>query len=254
MLPVSSQSNYNKFNLHNDLDSSPIAYILVHTDRTQIAGNYITLGIPDSLRINAALGPLNTYVTERLQNLGARLVTSIEPWSNEVFGREPAYIKVANYIDARRVIDHLFINNEMSHGDRADLENSLRELEKSAQFASKCAESISTAQKDVIQSGVSLYIDDIKSEAPDSQTAKRWIQCAANALRIAGPNAKNNLSYFLWTACTSGHDKSHSFYESLFAISQIYSSMGNLEGALEQLGVALPSKALVEQAVLELFD
>jgi hypothetical protein len=101
---------------------------------------------------------------------------------------------------------------------------------------------------------VSPYIDDIKSEAPDSQTAKRWIECAAAGLSACSPSIKRNLSSLLYTACRSGAGKSEVFYESLFAISKIYSGMGDLEGALEQLGTSLPSKVLIEQAIFELFD
>ncbi len=263
MLSVSGQNNAYKFNLHNGLDSSPVANILMHTDRNQIAGNYITLGIRNSLMVKASLVPVNTYVTVRLQSLGARLVTRLMPaFANEVLaGRAavndeaPSYIKVSNYVNARRVIDDLFAHNEMSAVDRADMENALHELEKSAQFASKRAESITVAQKEVIQSVVSPYVDDIKSEAPDSETAKSWIRCAGAALSTCGPtSAKINLSSFLWTACRSGNGKSEDFYESLFAISKIYSNMGDLEGAFEQLGETLPSKALVQQTILDLFD
>ena len=262
MTSVSGQNNAYNFNLHNGLDSSPVVQIWMHTDRTQVAGNYITLGIPDTLMVKAALEPVNTYVNERLQHLGAFLIKwSMPSFCNEVLtGRAstgdiaPSHIRVSNYIDARRVIDDLFTHNEMSAEDRADMENALRELEKSAQFANKRVDSISIAQREVIQSIVSPYIDDIKSEASDSQTAKAWVKCAGNALSIVGPRAKNNLSSFLWTACKSGHGKNEDFYESLFAISKIYSSMGDLEGALDQLGDGIPSKALVQQAILDLFD
>lgn len=261
MTSVSGENNACKFNLHNGLDSSPVVHIWMHTDRSEVAGNYITLGIPDRL-LHDALAPMNEYVNTRLYDLGARLITNRLPSfatavreGRAVAGEEiPNHIKVSNYIDARRVINDLFAHNEMSAGDRADMENALRELEKSAQFAIKRAESMTVAQKDVIESVVSPYVDDIKSEAPDSETAKKWIQYTANALKICGPSVKTKLASFLWTACKSGHKKSEGFYESLFAISKFYCSMGSLEGALEQLGEKLPSEALVQQAILDLFD
>lgn len=154
MAAVSGQNNAYKFNLHNGLESSPVVHIWMHTDRTQVAGNYITLGIPDALKVKTGLDPVNTYVNERLQHLGACLINwSMPSYCNEVLaGRAntgdiaPSHIRVSNYIDARRVIDDLFLHNEMSAGDRADMENALRELEKSAQFANNRTDSISTAK------------------------------------------------------------------------------------------------------------
>ena len=46
----------------------------MNTDRTQVTGNYITLGIPDTLKVKTALDPVNTYINERLQQLGASLI------------------------------------------------------------------------------------------------------------------------------------------------------------------------------------
>lgn len=263
MLPISGQNNFYKFNLHNDLDSSPLVHIKIFTDRAQVAGNYITLGIPDRL-FKDSLPRMTEYVNTRLQSLGARLVTGRlssfadavregRAVANEEF---PSYIKVSNYIDARRVIDDLFTHNEMSASDRSDMEDALRELEKSARFATLRTETISTAQKEIIQSVVSPYIDDIKSEAPDSLTAKEWVKCAARALETLGPSAvKDRLSSFLATAgLSSGCGKSESFYECLFAISKIYASMGDLEGTLEQLGESLPSNSIIQQTILDLFD
>ena len=256
------QTNFFKFQLHNSLNSSPVAHVCIHTNRAQVSKNYITLGIPASLMVKAALGSINTYVNERLQHLGASLVKyrlSIL-CNEEAAGRAlsgdiaPSHIEVPNYLDARRVIDDLFTHNEMSANDRAGMENALRELEKSARFSTLRAESISTAQKDVIQSVISPYIDDIKSEAPDSETAKNWVKCAANTLRICGPSAKDNLPSLLLTSCRSGDGKSRAFYECLFAVSKIYANMGDLEGVLEQYGDALPSNSIIQQTILELFD
>lgn len=260
MIPFSGQNNAYKFNLHNVQDSSPIGLIWIHTNRTQVTENYMTLR-PNPLFIDA-LQPITNYVNRRLQSLGARLVTlRISPFSDAVTeGRAvanqevPSYIKVSNYVDARRVIDDLFTHNEMSASDRSDIEDALRELEKSGRFATHRTDSISTAQKEIIQSIVSPYIDDIKSEAPDKLTTINWVKCAANAVRTCGPSVKHNLSSFLFTGCGSGHGKSKDFYECLFALSKIYASMGDLEGALEQLGEVLPSESIIQQTILDLFD
>lgn len=262
MVTSSGQINFYKFELNNGLDSSPILNVKIHTDRTQISENYITLCIPDALKVKAALDPINTYVNNRIKHLGASLVKlSIPSYCNEVLaGRAnagdiaPSHIKVSNYMDARRVIDDLFNHNEMSPSDRAGMEDALRELEKSGRYASLRAEYISIAQREIIQSMVSPYIDDIKSEAPDNQTAKSWVRCAANAISVCGPSVKDKLSSFLWTACKSGNGKSEDFYECLFAISKIYTNMSDLESALEQSGETMPSKSIIQQTILDLLD
>ncbi len=260
----SGQINFYKFTLNNRLDSSPVVHVCIQTDRSRVSENYITLGIRAALTGKASLDPVNTYVNERLQHLGAYLHTwSMPSFSDEVLaGRTntgdiaPSHIKVSNYLNARRVIDDLFTHNEMSGSDRADMENALRELEKSGGFANKRVDSITIAQKDVIQSFVSPYIDDIKSEAPDAQTARRWIECTAAALNTFSSNTvKNSLSSFLGTAgLSSGCGKSESFYECLFTISKIYTNIGDLEGALEQLGESLPSNSIIQQTILDLFN
>lgn len=262
MESVSGQNNAYQFDLHNSLGLSLLDHIWIHTDRKQIAGNYITLSIHRSLQVKAALDSVNKYVTERLQNLGALLITQLmPPWADDVLAGKavvndevPTYIKVSNYVDARKVIDDLFAHNEMSAGVRSEIEEALRELEKSAQFASNRAESISIAQKEVILDLISPYVDHIKSKAPNNIMAKSWICAVANALITFGPSIRTNLPWVLWSACKSGHKKNNDFYESLFALAKIYSSMGDLESPLKQLGESLPSQVLIQKMILDLFD
>lgn len=259
---MSGLTNFHECKLNNGLENSPIVHVKIHTDRGDLRGNFITLGIPQALRVTGSLATVSSYVNERLQGLGAELVRFRLPsYSNEVFaGRAvagdpiPYNIKVSNYLHARRVIDDLFAHNEMSATNRSEIEGALRELERSGEYASKGSNEISVAQKDILINMVEDYVETIKSAAPNNETAKSWLRCAARALSICGPSVKNNMKSSLWTACKSGHDKDADFYEDLFALARIYSLMGDLERAFEQMGSSLPSKEIVRQTICDVFD
>lgn len=266
MIGISGLSNYYTFMLHRrGRENTDSFWIEVFTDRDNVSRNFLQIQIPRYLQNKDCLVPMQSFVENSgLSGLGSRLVTFVmhKECSDVINGkaaigdRIPTCIKVADYVDARKVIDHLFGENKLSASERSNIEPILRELEKSARFASLRTEDISTAQKEVIQSFISPYIESIMSESPDAKTAKMWICAAANALKICvnKDSVKEHLSSFLFTACQSGRGKSVDFYESLFAVSRIYASMGELESVLEQSGESIPKASIIQEIILNLFN
>lgn len=257
MNSVSGEQNNYKFDLqYIGAGSGLIKYIWMFTDRTTIANNYITLGVDHEYSLMDMQHEVNT----RFSHLGGKLITGwFSPFDEPVEkGRAvtnqefPNYIKIANYLDARRVITNLFEHNEMSNGERAGMESALRELEKSAQFANRSRDVISPAQRDLIQEMVAPYIDDIKNNAPDVKTAKMWVRAMSIEIKIFSHISVESFSYFFRHKFRVFPHAD--FYESLYVVSKFYSSQAGLEGALEQLGEGLPSKTLVHETILALFD
>lgn len=111
--------------------------------------------------------------------------------------------------NVRKVIDDLHKHQEMSDENRADMEDALCELERSAKFASKVRDSISVAQKDLIQEVLSPYIPAIKAETYNGESAKEWVICAFNPLKACGPDqCKIKLAYILVSYCSANNSRS----------------------------------------------
>jgi len=263
MASISGQNNLFILRLNNILPSSPVVSLCIHTDRTEIRRNYVVLRISEYLQTPRAFKDVNDYAIHRLQKLGAELITfevisgellSERPWTSNI---APSHIKVANYANARAVVQDLLMHQEMSMLDRIQIEKGLKELEISARFASIRTESISLAQKEMIQSVVAPYIDDIQSKAPNRQTAKEWVQQTSTMILNCGdPNfVRDNLSYLInLQDINSENWVAEDFYECLFTVAKIYANMADLESTLERLGDSLPSKSIIQQTILECFD
>jgi hypothetical protein len=257
MASVSGQNNWYTVLLHNRERNCPLKNIKVHTDRTKLEENYIELGLYKKCHKSDALERVSKFVHERLENLGAKLETVYTPY----YADEPhvwiaSYVNVGDYKKARAVIDYLFRNRKISALDRSVIEDPLRELEKSGQLASEQKEEITVAQKDCMLTMIEPYVEEIKKEKPNKDTATQWIQIAAYAWKTAGRVVTpKNLPCFLHTAsCDSGLHKSDLFYESLLALAKIYCSMADLESTLKQLGPTLPSAAIIQKIILDAFN
>lgn len=258
---MSGLNNYYKYNLQNTLEGSPIVNLQLYTSRVNIEDNYLILGIKDME--TTSLNAVSTYVQSRLGSLGAQLITyKLPPNANEVLeGRAlkgsnaPYYIKISKVANARAVIGNLFSYNEMSANNRSEVEIGLRELEKCATICQKTSNAISVAQKDVIVDLTRDYVKAITDEAPNSQTAIKWLRHTAILLKTMGIEQLKHrvLKSFLYTVHRSGHDKSDAFYDTLIGLARFYSSMGNLEQTFEQLGEGIPSNEIVKQTIEALF-
>jgi hypothetical protein len=157
----------------------------------------------------------------------------------------PFYILVPG-TSARKAIDFL----QLSASERSETEMLIRKLEESLAFASKRQDSISVAQKDIIEDMVLPYISDLKEEP----NIREWIKCIGNIFKIlAAPRKELVANYLLTAGHKNSFGKSFEFYDSLYTVSKIYANVANLESALEQSGSSLPSERIVQQTVLAFF-
>ena len=258
---------------------SPLYDIHINTSRTKASKNYLYITINPLLHYPTKLDLVSEYVKKRFEELGGLLVTSQALSRHEdvllkkaIKGDPyPRKIQVLDYRNARNIVDDLFKHNEMTGTDRADIENALRELEKSADYASNRVEKISVAQKELIQNMISPYIDDIKAEIKDEILIKCYLDIASSVI-LSMSETPSNVRDFLpnilsgnygleWAeeAFSSIHElelhreRSDDFYDSLIFVAKFYSSMGNFEDTLKQLGEGLPSEAFIQQSILESF-
>jgi hypothetical protein len=237
------------FKIDNSSLESFITEVKISTSRIYTSRNEVTLKIQDKYRRKDFLIPLTNYVNNKLQDTGARL-RKFSDFKVVI----PDHVTV-DYKNARLVIDRLFQNNEMSATNRSEIENALRELETSAKFAAEGIDEINTAQKEIIESMVEPYVEDICKEAPDLETAKRWIQCVSIYMQAGGfEYCQKRIGNILYNRVGSGHGKSKEFYESLLAVGRIYASMGDLEKTLSQIGEKLPSNEMIKKTIEEFLD
>jgi hypothetical protein len=263
MAAVSGQNNFYGVLLHNDIVDFPLENIQIRTDRTRLEGNYITLGVYRWCKRPEALERVSKFVHERLENLGAELVMSCTLYCADVpidNVRVPSFVVVRDYKKARAVINDLFKQEQMSADDRSTIEDPLRELEKSGKFASEQTDKITVAQKDCILTMIAPYVEEIKKEKPNEDTAQLWIRFAVDAFKRANSITPDVLikpevvhDFLQDKACHSALNKSDLFYESLLALAKIYCFMGDLEPTLKQLGPTLPSAAIIQQIILDAF-
>jgi hypothetical protein len=244
-------------------------YINLSTTCTE--KNNMCLHIKDSLRRPKNLDLIKSYAADIFESLGG--VLEIASWDYSGEKMYPLNIRVAGYANARKVIDAIFAIKEMTPEQRSNIEEVLRKLEKSGYYATRRSDQISLAQKDLIQSMVLPYVDGIKAEIVDRKSIKYFLDVASvnpcvNALEFErirnarqaceGVYAVNEPKVREWRPFMPKNElslkKSDNFYDCLSCVARFYSSYGNIEGALEQLGKHLPSEILVQQAILELFD
>ena len=253
--------------------------IHINTSRTETSKNYMSITIDPSLHYPTKLDLVSEYVKVRFEELGGLLITFQAGKMNEDVRLKkaikgdpyPSKIQVLDYRDARNIIDDLFKHKDMTEIERADIENALRELEKSADYASHRFEKISVAQKEIIQNMISPYIDDIKAEISDEIIIKCYLDIASSVILLMSetpsivraflPNILSGNYGFEWGegALSSipelelHRERSADFYDSLIFVAKFYSSMGNFEETLKQLGEGLPSEVVIQQSILELF-
>jgi hypothetical protein len=261
MASISGQQNKYHFNFLYETSATPLSSITIHTNRSIVAKNYMVLDFWDAFKQPERLSEVKVYA-ETIQNLGAQFIQSRSGKvvnGKTIYGPlHPKHIEVPKYTDVRSVIEHLFTHHEIDASAKADLEPVLRELEKSAHIAASRKETISKAQKEIVESMVILHVDDIKSEAPDSETAKAWIRHVSKILSIGPGGAPLPIAReSLYSALSNKFNlerKSDTFYDALFAVVRVYANMAELEGALQQSGSDLPSVTLIRETIEALFD
>lgn len=266
------------YSLNLNCDNNLFYDIHINTNRNRVPKNYMFITINPVLLTPTNLNPIREYVRERFENLGGLLTTAEAGPSNidvllkkaEIGDLYPKKITISKYTDARGIIDNLFRYREMTAAQRADIEIALRELEKCGEYASRRKEQISVAQKDLIQSMISPYIENIKAEISDEVIIKCFLDITSSFLVTMSEKTPKEIRAFLpsilagkfgltWGGGSFSlipeaeikREKSSDFYDSLIFISRFYISMGNLEDAIEQLGEGLPSEAIIQQTILE---
>jgi hypothetical protein len=265
MAAASGQYNCYDIFLQNDPKISPVNDIILYTNRCVVEKNYIVLHLHKNLRNSEGMSRISKYIAERFKDIDTRLLTTkLYSFDEEVkcdlikSGREvPTQIEVPNYKCARVVIDILFKNKEMTDENRCEIAAPLKELEKSAEFASRRKKEISLAQKECIESMISPYIAEIKKVTTDKETITKWIEFVAkdwcdHSAEFIEMLFVNDVFDNLGTK--NSPKKSKLFYESILAVAKFYNSMGELEGALVQLGKDLPNAEITHKTVLDCFD
>lgn len=266
---MTGQIDFYRYRLQDSTGKCPLLDVRIHTDRVCLSKNYVSFKLRSGSSCDVSF-----YVKSKLEDLGATLVRgrSVLGWKGgrPVFGKPfPSHVHVPNYQDAEKIIGALFARREMSAKNRSEIESALGELRRSARYARMRRQSITPAQKEIIESMIMPYVDTIKEEVSDSDTIKRWIILTARHFKGAYSSDpelyKEELPYILGRAChpeapsfslgknKTRYGKSRCFYDCLFSVAKFYASMGDLEGALEQSGRFLPAEPIIQKTILDLF-
>jgi hypothetical protein len=156
---------------------------------------------------------------------------------------------------ARPAFDTLMRNGELSEASRISLEPGIVELEQSLAWASQVKSQLSIGQKELVQSLVQPYLDAMRAQAPNAETAKEWIHYAATQMRSLGPDeCTKTIRTVLQEHFGSIPDKTAEFYESLCMVSRTYEGLYNIEGALAQTGDGIPDLYLIKKTIDEILD
>jgi hypothetical protein len=161
-----------------------------------------------------------------------------------------------NYIrvklkDCRNTIDCLYTNRLISPGDRADIEGDIRSVEKTLHEKSKFTPTITNPQADILRD---LFADPYIGDILEITTnLKDYLFCLniATADFPTWPNSDDNIRVHL----KSIFDKMHKAQQerligAIKAISKCYWGKANLESAMTQSGVGIPTIDLQRKVIL----
>lgn len=241
---------------------SPLVHAFIRLNSCKPFDNCVELGLTEAVKNPDSLEQMQIYMQRQLSALGAELKLYCAPcFDNQALGgRVVAKALAPHYISveaeaARTVFDALFNNGEMSSVNRAEIEPSLRRLERLLKKIKPVKNDLFAAQKDIIQSCIQPYADDINEADQRCAQIVHWVHCAARGMKNYGlTSCREKIRDILWMFCKSGHDKSEGFYNSLCAVARVYAGLGNLEKDFEKRGVELPTKEVLQESVEELFD
>lgn len=203
----------------------------------------------------------NLFGTFALEEDGLELVTRRLPFFHnwvrdglyEVNSTTPGHLEIKPPVSIRASLNSLRNKGFLSENDRYYIEPHLTKLEKAADFASHISSEISTAQKDIILAMIEPYMEDLKREMDSSDELERWIMKFGGVERIvSGPLDLSLVKAVSFT--TEFIEKSDDFFESLLPVVKVYNGTSNLETALLQNGVSLPSKEMIMSIIKEKFD
>ena len=243
-------------------DCEYLSHVYFHKNTAKNGGNYATIGFNPAFQVPSSLEEMQTWFdSTNIEGSGAVLCKGrVISFSDAVReGRSVAGAQYASHIrikDAshiRTVLDLLFRREVLSAWDRADIESSLRECEKTFEFARAVSTDITIAQRDVISSFIEPYIETIKSEVSDPDVLMEWIICLGNQWKMLGDRALSVdlTKRLLLTALSEGHTQSDSFYESFLCVVRVCAGMADLETALLQCGASLPDRTTIQGVVRE---
>lgn len=248
MTTISADKTFYTFSLKSHLVRS----VDIHTNRVDVSKNYLALSIYRKYMNPESLSEVQMYISDNLSNFDARLITvSVAP-------NIPFYIKVADYTKGRGVIEYLRRSEQMSEEVASHIGPVLLEMEKDGNFANRTEESITVAQKEIIESMISPYIDSIKAGVGgNSEAAMLLISQAASELKMVCSEESLRKGFERLSRFNPSYlevlDNDDLFFEDLRAVAKVYASIGNLEETFSQMGVTLPSERVIQSTVRSCF-
>lgn len=245
-----------------------IETLAVYINPTKVSLNYMTLHINQRIQkttpVTSVAGLVNEYVHNVLQDVEVKVKThTVGQYSLETtrgLGNiGDTYVDrlvIPNPGEVRKVVNRLWQRNELSADNRTDIEIALNKLKNNVKYAKKINDDVepTVTQKKIIEELVSPYIEKIQEEMPNIEFAKSCIRSAAHHVKRIGSfqNLTTEIMRFHLPSCYRG--KSASFYDCLFAVARILTSMAGLEDTLSKNGDTLPSERQIADIVLKTVD
>lgn len=155
----------------------------------------------------------------------------------------------------RYIVEQLFSNSIMKNYERANIENTVRELETVFIKRNKVTSGISTAQRDVLESVVSPYVDSLFIQS-DPVTSLRLMTYALIFEYHDIAQCRNILVHGkIWSSVKDkvtepGAQKD--IFGSMCSISKFVAGHGTIESAYEQTGVGIPKLDVQKRVVIDL--
>ena len=236
----------------DQIPSCPFNEVTFYCNRYKAEENFVELSLTTEMQKPKAQRHVYAYMQQALGPFEATFVKAHTICST---GQQiPPYIFL-KATQARPALDALAHNREISQASRTTLEPGISELERSADWARQVKSQLSVGQKDLIQSFVQLYLDTIRAELPNTETAKDWIHYTATQMRALGPDeCTKSIRTVLREHFDYGEDKSADLYESLCIVAKTYAGLCNIEVSLAHTGDGIPSLDLIQKTIDETLD
>lgn len=234
------------------IPSSPFDTVAFYCHRYKADENFVELSLAQEMQKAKAQKYVHAYVQQALGPFEPTFIKAhtIHPTDQQI----PPHIFL-KATQARKALDTLMRNRELSEASRTLLEPGLTELERSVEWARQVKSQLSVGQEDLIQSFTRLYLDAIRAEIPNTQTAKDWIHYTAMQMRALGPDeCTRTIRTVLRKHFSCGDDKSAELYESLCLLARTYAGLCNIEVSLVHTGDGIPSLDLIQKTIDETLD